>query len=219
MQDLLISQAKYVDADNTFPMDSILKDQDEAAARLRKSQGLDRHNPQPVVPEGAVVTAPFHIHIVLRTVWPPWLATNREVLAVVPAEAVPGLAERVGLKAEQLYKDTPAKDAPSIVLGPAVVTGHMHNGDVRYGPAAYYLPAEIVKWTKGLSAPREALDLAELRKQAARIELAEARRKAAEGEAARQAERDAEEEARRRNNPLARIAAIEKRLRELGVDT
>jgi hypothetical protein len=140
-------------------------------------------------------------------------------LVLAPVAAVPGLQERLGLKDADLLKDAEAKDELCVVLGLAVVTGHGHNGNPTYGPARHYLPDEVVKWTKRMSAPRRNADLRELRRQAARIELAEARRRAAEAEATREAERRAVEEAQRRNNPLARIAALEKRLKDFGIDT
>jgi hypothetical protein len=49
---LLTGLATFVDVDDVDVMAGIFKSQDEAAARLRKVQGLDRHTPPERVPEG-----------------------------------------------------------------------------------------------------------------------------------------------------------------------
>jgi hypothetical protein len=164
-------------------------------------------------------TASFLGFIAQRILWPPndpnfYPVTNREVLAVVRAAAVPGLMERCGLKIEELYKDKDAEDAPSLVLGPMeVLRGRDASVNV-YGASHVYKLSSVAAWTRRFSAARAVRDLAEMRREAAQQEREEIRAREAARQAARQAEQAAMEEAARRADPRYRIRELEKRLAE-----
>jgi hypothetical protein len=119
-----------------------------------------------------LVTTPFLGLIVQRILWPPpdpnfYPVTNREVLAVVRAAAVPGLRERVGLQESELWKDKDAGDAPSLVLGPMEVLRGPDGGKQVYGPSLVYALSSVAAWTRRFSTQRQRKDMAEALRDAA----------------------------------------------------
>jgi hypothetical protein len=183
-----------------------------SAQRLRRAMGLDVKVPPPPPAPDDVATGPFFAHIVQRVLWPPpdpYPAEHKEVLAVVPAAAVPGLMERLGLQASDLWKDAAAENTPSIVLGRAPCVSMSPD---TYRPAPVYKVGDIVAWTKRFAAAREKMDLAEQRRLAAEKERDEVRAREAQRIASQKAQEEARLDAIRKADPRYRLQLIEEQL-------
>jgi hypothetical protein len=185
-----------------------------SAARYRRAMGLDVPVPPPPPAPDDVATGPFFAHIVQRVLWPPpdpYPAEHKEVLAVVPAAAVPSLMERLGLQESDLWKDAAAENAPSIVLGRAPCVTMSPD---TYRPAPVYKVGDICTWTKRFALQREKVDLAEQRRLAADKERDEVRAREAQRIASQKAQEEAHREALRRADPRFRLQELERQLAE-----
>ncbi len=149
-----------------------------------------------------VETEPYKTEIRIRSLWPPGLALNREVLALLPQNVCKDI---VLVTPEELYRDGDGKE-PCYVLGPCVFDG------VNYVPAEKYQVKDIIGWTKRFSGPQKDTNKRQ----------AERNRKAKLNEAAEQekAERwrkaelaKAEKEAK--SSPAARLKELEEKVRTL----
>jgi hypothetical protein len=110
-----------------------------------------------------------------------------------------------------LYRDPAESDAPSLILGPAVIVGGTVDKP-EYAADLVYKTADVVAWTKRMSAPRNRRDLAELRRAAAAAEKEELQRREAERQHQVKVTMAAQEEATRRGNVFARITELEKKV-------
>jgi hypothetical protein len=190
----------------------------ESGARLRAAMGITASEPPEPDPATHIATGPFFAHIVLRTLWPPpdpYPVENRETLAVVPASKVPGLAERLGLGAEELYKDADAEGVPSIVLGRAAIVAASNSVGYLYRPATSYPIAEAAEWTRRFSKERARVDLNDLRREAAAQEREEIRQREAARQARAKAEEERIKESLTKNDPRFKVAELERRVAEV----
>ncbi len=102
--------------------------------------------------------APFRAGIRVRQLWVPGYWHSRLMLAVLPAADAPGLAERLGLAAEDLYRDGEDR-APSVVLGecrtvPSAYSERPGFTGYKSLPLDSYDPAEAARLTHALSLPQ-----------------------------------------------------------------
>jgi hypothetical protein len=207
--------ARYED-----PMVAIERAQALSGERYRRMAGITNPPPKPPDPATTIATEPFFAHVNLRVCWPPPDAAgipplSKETLAVVAESAVPGLAERLGLKSEELYKDPAAEGALSIILGPASIVAANNLASYLYRPAKYYLISEAVAWTKRFSAEIVRRDIVEMRRAAAEAEREETRQR----EALRQARAKAEEQKIKdsliANDPRTKVKELEARVADM----
>jgi hypothetical protein len=146
----------------------------------------------------------------LRSLWvSPGFDLHRETLVLVAAADVPGLAERLGLAADELFKDALGGNAPCVVLGPAVVTSIE---PILYKPQPTYPAAKARELTRHLAKPQQQADFREMQRKAQEEEAREAGRREMERQQRLKAEQAAIEESQKRANPMWRIKRLEEML-------
>jgi hypothetical protein len=177
--------------------------------------------------DAAVPVRHLRADMIERALWVPG-AMAKETFFLLPCSAAPpGLLDRLdrlGLAPDEYYPD----DAPGrgridcLVLGPGE-PGPGENVDVRWYPSDAYDLETIAHWTRTLgAAARKVVDVAELKRKAARENEIDAARRDRERRELREHEQQLVIESQRKANPLFRVkqaeeraAAVEARLTEV----
>jgi hypothetical protein len=174
--------------------------------------------------DAAVPVRHLRADMLERALWVPG-AMARETFFLLPVSAAPpGLLDRLGLAADELYPD----DVPGrgridcLVLGPGE-PGPGENVSVKWYPCDAYDPDAIAHWTRLLgAAARRVVDVAEMKRKAQAENERDAARRERERRERVEHEQQLVVESQRKANPLYRVrqaeeraAAVEARLAEV----
>jgi hypothetical protein len=174
--------------------------------------------------DAAVPVRALRADMIERALWAPG-AVARETFFLLPVTAAPpGLLDRLGLSADELYPDeVPGRGRiECLVLGPGE-PGPAENADVRWYACDSYDLDDIRKWTSLLgAAARKVVYVAEVKRKAREEDARDAARLERERRERAEHEQQMVVESQRRNNPLLkakeamdRASGLEKRLAEL----
>jgi hypothetical protein len=192
--------------------EEMAREQAASAKRYRQAHGLD-NSPAPFVPKPADVDVKaFHHAIKVKALWVPGNTLYSEMVAVVRSADAPGLADRVGLRDDELWKNPGDENHPSLVLGDCPMQSQSPD---TYAARLFYSKDSICTYTRKFSAHREQIDVRERMRAAAEQEREEVRQR----EAARQARVKAEEQRIKdslvANDPRTKVRELEQRVAEV----
>jgi hypothetical protein len=163
--------------------------------------------------DAAVPVRHLRADMIERTLLAPGDQARQTFFLLPLTAAPPGLLDRLGLAADELYPD----DAPGrgrvecLVLGPGE-PGPGENVDVKWRACDTYDPETIAHWTRLLGdAARKTVDVQEIKRRAAEENARALARQDRERRELREHEQQLVVESQRRNNPLHRIKESEQR--------